>query len=303
MSEHYPRIRIHAENGYLLLREGLSLSFYMRRPHGEIAQDVMRSLEAYLRAIGPQALGWYADTEGSWQPLDDAGWEATRDKLLKRRRAQVHLRDASRGEDRYAFSYYGMALDAPSFANEPGAVCTATFWLPTEFLEEHGPERVRALALEMASPLPFCSGHAGLSFNGELDLLGVMREVRARCFRYPGMDVPDPSGLAWKIGTHVRGASWLTFLGQPTLGALGGATELRGRLHASSTTVEELEGTRAVVTLGEWPEAGDTEQGNLLPDYRELARVLEPWLYHEARSIQPHFTPEDLRRWERRFID
>ena len=60
---------------------------------------------------------------------------------------------------------------------------------------------------------------------------------------------------------------------------------------------------RAVVTLGEWPEAGDTEQGQTLPAYRELARVLEPWLYHREKVFSRDFPREDTRRWERRFLD
>jgi hypothetical protein len=76
---------------------------------------------------------------------------------------------------------------------------------------------------------------------------------------------------------------------------------LRSRLHSPGTTVQEWEGGRAVVRLGEWPEAGDTEQGHTLPAYRELARVLEPWLY-EGHGLSG-FPPEDMRRWERRFLD
>jgi hypothetical protein len=64
-----------------------------------------------------------------------------------------------------------------------------------------------------------------------------------------------------------------------------------------------LDGERAVVTLGPWPEAGDTEQSNTLPAYRELARVLEPWLYHDPPVQDDDFTPEDMLRWERRFLD
>jgi Protein of unknown function (DUF3396) len=63
-----------------------------------------------------------------------------------------------------------------------------------------------------------------------------------------------------------------------------------------------MEGERAVVTLGEWPEAGDTEQGRDLPLHRELARVLEPWLY-QRQIAWNGFTLEDMRRWERRFLD
>ncbi len=95
----------------------------------------------------------------------------------------------------------------------------------------------------------------------------------------------------------------MTFIGQPVLGAVGGAQGLRSRLHTPGVTVEEMPGDRAVVTLGEWPEAGDTEQGQELPAYRELARVLEPWLYFEPRSRLSDFSPEETRRWDRRFLD
>jgi hypothetical protein len=67
--------------------------------------------------------------------------------------------------------------------------------------------------------------------------------------------------------------------------------------------VQELAGDRALVTLGEWPEAGDTQRGDNLPAYRELARVLEPWLFFDPRGSVPCVRDEDARRWERRFLD
>jgi hypothetical protein len=51
-----------------------------------------------------------------------------------------------------------------------------------------------------------------------------------------------------------------------------------------------------------WPEAGDAEQGQMLPAYRELARVLEPWLYHQDGRVLNQ-SREETRRWERRFLD
>jgi hypothetical protein len=117
------------------------------------------------------------------------------------------------------------------------------------------------------------------------------------------MDIPGTSLLSPWIGTRLRGASWLTFLGQPVLGELGGVAGLRSRLNAPGTTVQELTGDRAVVTLGPWPEAGDTDQGQVLPAYRELARVLEPWLYHQSTRGGVDFSAEDTLRWERRFLD
>jgi hypothetical protein len=302
MGMHYPRIRVQAPHSSLLFRDGLSLTFFMRRSHKEVAQQVKAALDIYLRTVGPTALGWYLDEEGEAQHLDETGWATIRRGLSDPSWAVIRLRDAT-AECRYRFEYYGKPLEEPSVADAPGAVCMVDFWLPTEYLEEHGPTRVRELALELAEPLPFCTGHAGLSFNGELDLMGAMRQVASYCFRFPGMDIPASSSLSWKIGTCVRGPHWLTFLGQPVLGQLNGVEGLRSLLPAPDTSVHAMSGGRALVTLGEWPKAGDIERGDTLPAYRELARILEPWFFYEADGGDPEFPPEAMRRWERRFLD
>ena len=56
-----PEIRRYAEHGALVLREGLSICFYMRRSHQQVAQAVRHALETYLRAVGPRALEWYVE--------------------------------------------------------------------------------------------------------------------------------------------------------------------------------------------------------------------------------------------------
>ncbi|MDY7227477.1 DUF3396 domain-containing protein [Hyalangium rubrum] len=303
MSKYYPRIRIQGEFDHLMAREGLSFTFYMRRAHMKVAPAVLQSLETYLRAIGPEALGWYTDDAGEYWELDAAAWERTRRKVREARSPLIFLYDSTLPERRYRFEYHGKDLNDFSRLDTQDATCAVSFWLPTEFLEDQGPGRVRELALELAAPLPFCSGYGGLSFNGELDVLGVDEEVTPYCLRYPGIDVDDVHHYSWKLGTRLRAPHWLTFLGQPVLGELGGAAALRSRLHSPDTTVLDLEGDRALVTLGKWPEAGDLESGDNLPAYRELARVLEPWLFDEPRSCLLTCTPEETRRWVRRFLD
>lgn len=84
----------------------------------------------------------------------------------------------------------------PSFQEaEPDATSAVSFWLPTEYLEEHGPERVRNMALEIASALPFCSGNVGLSFNCDLGLL----ELIANWLASPRAVVAD---APWPAGTR-----------------------------------------------------------------------------------------------------
>jgi hypothetical protein len=254
-------------------------------------------MEVFRRAVGPRALGLYLDDEGDWQDLDDKGWEFIRKHFLDPLGARVELAGEPDEFLAYEFAYYGRGPECI----EQGRSSLVTFFLPTEYLEEHGPGRVRELALELGAGLPFSSGHAGMSFIYPEALLGMTEHIRDDAFHYTGLDMPD-SDVARDLGTRVKGAYWLTFLGQPVLGELGGVAGLRGRLHSPGTTVQEMEGERAVVTLGTWPEAGDTQQGHSLPNYRELARVLEPWSYDFPRRWDG-FSRDDMRRWQRRFLD
>jgi hypothetical protein len=305
MTVHYPRIRFYwdvEEERHPCIRESLSICFYMRHPHLEVAPAVMRALETYRRAISPEALSWYPDREGDWQELNEEGWGLNRRKMSHPLGARLWLRSASQLITDYEFRYHGLALEASSFVEDPGGTCAVAFWLPTEYLEDRDPDQVRKLALELGSELPFNSGHAGLSFYFTEDMLGVSDPLRSLCLRYPGMDMPAMERLPTKLGTRLKGVSWLTFLGSPVLDSLEGAAGLRARLQSAGTQVEELSAGRAVVTLGEWPDAGDMEHGHTLPAYRELARVLEPWLYQAPRSPWSGFTDEDARKWERRFL-
>ncbi|ATB38553.1 hypothetical protein CYFUS_003988 [Cystobacter fuscus] len=297
MGEHYPRIRIQmGVDGVrsLYIRESVSITFYMRSSHRELVKPVLRALDVYRNTVGLQRLGWYINPYNEdWDELDDKGWAYVRSEMHERPATSMWLRELPSDTTGYEFNYQGRPLEAYNAE----ATSAVAFHLPTEYMEEHGPGHVQELALKLAAELPFNSGHAGLAFDFPEGLLVATRAVEARCSRYPGMDVPGLHFTSLFIGTKVDGVHWLNFLGPPVLGGLGGAAGLRAQLHSPGMTVRELDGERAVVMLGEWPEAGDTEQGHTLPAYRELARVLEPWL-HLSRT-----SDENMRRWERRFLD
>ncbi|WP_233261894.1 DUF3396 domain-containing protein [Vitiosangium sp. GDMCC 1.1324] len=277
----------------------MSITFYMKRSHQEVVQHVLRALEVYRRAVKPPSLGWYAHPYNEdWDELDDKGWAYIRQHMLEEPAAYLWLSESPSETLGYEFLYDGLLLEI--YERDPAS--QVSFFLPTEYLEEHGPGRVRELAMELAAELPFNSGHAGLCFHFPGAVLGITRPIRDLSFRYPGLDIPEARSATLAIGTRIDGVHWLNFLGQPVLEELGGAEGLRARLHSPSSTVQELDAERVVVSLGKWPEAGDTEQGHTLPAYRELARVLEPWLYM-ARPVEPSFSEEDMRRWERRFLD
>lgn len=283
----------------MVVRESVGISFFIRRAHKEIAPLVLSAMERCANLVGPQ-LGKYADDE-DWRKLDAAGWAVVRDNVLTHPVCSMSLIDESAQEGRYRLEYRGGSPEAQFM---PSDMCGMTFWFPTEYLEEHGPARMRQIAIELLGPLPICSGIAGLAYNCPIEnLIGLRQHMYELCPRYPGINPPD----LWRpdeMGTKLPSPSWMTFLGQPTLGEVGGVEGLRARLRSPGTTVEDIGGERAVVTLGEWPEAGDNLEGKPLPAYRELAKVLEPWLYLEKQTSSWYFhSVEDCRRWMRRFLE
>ncbi|KFA87581.1 hypothetical protein Q664_47055 [Archangium violaceum Cb vi76] len=309
MKEHIPHIRVRANNGFLVARDGLILSFFMRRSHQEVAPLVWRALQTYLDAIPPGALSGYVACEGGLLPLDDEGWEDIRQDMLERPcpvSRSVYLREHIDQVGSYNFEYYGRRLDAPIFARDEYSTSAVSFTLPTGYLMEHGPARIRALALELARELPFSFGYASpVLVAPNYWWYAARGAVRALRDRYPGLDVYDLEETSRRLGSRARGVYWLTFLGQPLLGHLGGLESLRQRLPFSEMSFQALDGERALLSLSEWPDAIDTEQEPIPPQFPALARLLEPFMYEQEVSgwffHDDQEGLEDMRRWIRRF--
>ena len=306
MRENIPVIRLE-HDGRLVARDGVVMCFFMRRSHTEVAPAVWRALQAYLRATPPQALSWYGSEDGDTLPLDKKAWEHIRWKMLERSGAAaciVHLEEDAEAVGGYHFEYWGRQLDHPGFPHDEDETTGVSFTFPTEYLLEHGPAHLRALALELARELPFSFGYASLAFVSPHGLwFAARRELVGLLNRYLGMDIYRIDATSRVIGTRARGAYWLTFLGQPLLGQLGGLDALRSKLDFPEVSFQPMEGGRLLLSMSEWPDAMDTSKKLYLPQYRALAHLLEPFLYEEPFGWFALLDPNDkenMRRWLRR---
>jgi hypothetical protein len=301
----YPRLRYYDKGGSLGASDALLLCFYMPHPNERIAPAVIRAVELFRERIRPYQLVWNDTGDGQAEPLDDASWERTRRKTLEAGpggSGSFKLWSTSRGVDAFYVDYRGLSPVPLPWPERRDDVCVLFLRLPTEYLEERGPEHVHALALELAAELPFSSGYADfvLCASGS-DAVQALELIRPR---YPGVHLAASRATTMNVGTRVEGIHWMNFLGQPTLGQLGGVSGPRERLTLPGFSLQELGGDRVLLTLGERPEVGDLEAGQTLPLHRALARILEPVLYQR----RPPFTfsepiPEPLLRWDRRFLD
>ncbi|WNG31493.1 DUF3396 domain-containing protein [Cystobacter fuscus] len=297
-------VQVRGIGGQLTVRDGLILCFFMRRRYPEIAQTVWLALQTYLRAIPSGSLGWYVDQQGDMQSLDEQGWMHIREKILNRPRAHaclVELLQYESGVGGYNFEYAGYQLDS-QVLNDEKAACAISFSLPTEYLLEHGADKVRALALELSRDLPFSFGYASLAFVAPCgQWYSVRRELLPLLERYWGFDLYSLGKTSRVIGTGARGAYWLTFLGQPLLGQLGGLEVLRRELPFPEVSFEPLEGERLLLTLGEWPSPMDIREHIVRPHFRALARLLEPYFPEETNGLTSLLDNRNMGRWLRRF--
>ncbi|WP_375745476.1 DUF3396 domain-containing protein [Corallococcus interemptor] len=286
--------------GRAVTQEDVSICFYLPKPTAEVAPAISQCLQSFVNVIGRHALNHYLGDDGEPRELDDAAWATIRTKLHHPVAPSVVLTTDAPYPEKVEFEYQGKDIHAALFRHDPGPVTAVRFIVPLSWMRAHGIRRVRELAMALAAPLPFSAGHAGLSVTGFLGVGTVVSDVVPLLFQAPGVDLVDLNLTSCEIGTRLRVPHWMTFVGEPSLSAMGGVEFLRSQLHTPGTTVEALDASRAVVTLGPEPLAGGPDQP--LPAYRELARVLEPWAFHPTWS-PANFPDDDFHRWDRRFLD
>ncbi|WP_083682549.1 type VI immunity family protein [Archangium sp. Cb G35] len=298
----YPRLRYHNERGGLSASDAVLLCFYLPHPNEWIAPAVIRAVELFRERIKPYQFTWNDTGDGQAEPLDEASWDRTRRKTLEAEpggSGSLRLVGEDPGVDDLLVDYRGLSPVPLPWPERKDDVCVLYLRLPTEYLEERGPEHVHSLARELAAELPFSSGYVDFVLcSSSLHAVPALELVRPR---YPGVHLTS-SGATMYVGIRVEGVHWMNFLGQPVLGELGGVSSLRERLALPGISLQEMSGDRVLITLGAQPEVGEVEADRRLAPYRALARVLEPVLY-QRKSMFGRRVPEELLRWDRRFLE
>lgn len=299
-------IRVKDEYDNLLVRDSVVIAFFCRLPLKRLAKPFLTCLERWLESAPSDGKQWCLIG-----PCAQSYSVLTTQKLSRARR-QFEVTRIKPDEDRSVAiggpqeinpDYWFHAVAHEDLLGDETNYVEIRF--PSKTLELQGVSWLARFASDIAGHIPYDSGYAslGLTYGIESQLIDYSEAVRGFAFRHPGFDVAINEGSAFNVASKLRGAYWLTFVGQEALKMLGGPQKLRRKLDRRISMVPV--GAGWMLQAGERPEPGDVNRGQNLPLLRSLAKTLEPAMHFNDEALSQIFNDEDdedLERWERRFF-
>lgn len=296
-----------------LLQEGridfapaVAITLYFDGPLGRFGDGVVACWEEFA-GEWESGLRWYADQKlGKWRPCTAKMLRRPIDQIAKRNPVPFNawyatsaetyqsaspvtfsaiVRDSSGGD----LSYVRATFPAARVAGEAAAA---------GFLET---------TKRWCERIPIRHGYAGLTVNEASQRAtrqmnsGMLPQIAER---FPGVEIDDCEGTVLVARDRIKGVNWLTLLGDELVQHLGGLPALSIRL-SDAVALHAARDGAVIVQAGRVPTRGDTQSGDDLSLYREVARVLRPI------SLESHpdlgtvefgsFGTEGTNRWLRRF--
>ena len=296
-----------------LLQEGrtdfapaVAITLYFDGPRQRFGDGVVACWEEFVDEWG-SGLRWYADQElGAWRPCTA--------KLLRRPIDQMAKRNPMPFNAWYATS--AETYQSASPVTFGSIVCDSaggdlSFVRATFPVARVAGEAAAAAFLETTKRwcerIPIRHGYAGLTVNeaserGERQMnSGMLPQIAER---FPGVEIDDCEGTILVARDRIKGVNWLTLLDGELVKRLGGLPALRSRL-SDAIALHPVRDGAVIVQAGRVPSRGDTETGDDLSLYREVARVLRPISLDSHPDLGTvefgSFGTEGTRRWLRRF--
>lgn len=293
------------------LRDSILAAFFFPPPVHECVDALREILDLYVASIPAGALTWSAvgaNTE-EWSQVTAktiASCKALlrKEPAMKRRLTAFDLTDGQAGGDAPG---YGVSLIAQPNNDQllPESLCLLQMSFPMEHLTETNAAAFVATMRQVAEKLTFVCGYVSPCLRwSELDSPRGIEEAKGLAARHTGYDLQANLACRLRLGRHVRGARWLSFLGPDLVRTLGGGAAVRESL-PEAIGVSPLS-SGLMIQAGTLPEIGDANRAQGTPLLREVARVLEPVTqFGELAMLGQvfHRDTDALTRWERRFLD
>jgi len=176
-------------------------------------------------------------------------------------------------------------------------------YLLVRFSDEVFPETIHALAVRLTDALPFLSGHAGFTVEFKPGLKGrAFDQIFAWSRRYLGLEVEDLNRTLPVVLDAVKGASWLTLVGN---GLWSKVTDTIGGQPELPESVDLHRGKHGIVLrAGPQPVLADRNRQEFPAAYAAVERLIQPVKVQSHPEFSGRFREEGLTMaWLRRLTE
>ena len=256
------------------------------------------ALKAYQAVCPPDRL---KVVSGSQEPAfaslaDRKGQEILEKHLdrMERRTDQGLCVWDGEAEDCWSFTIQGVP---PQEGRPRASFCQALF--PIDVASA----KVEQLALLLSERIPFISGYGGLvTLFDAAHKNTAFDAIYAWAKRYPGLEVEDLNVTLPFVLHHVKGANWLTFVGN---GLWSRLEEAAGGLPSFGPEIAVIRTPHGIILrAGALPDIGDRNRRRWPAPYAEVERALASLKVTEYGEFAGRFEEEHATRfWLNRFLE
>jgi hypothetical protein len=274
---------VRGNDGHIVFKFGLVTTMFFREPWTEASQKMVSEVAGeYIRSVRPH-LRW-AQEPFTWRmyPIDANEVEFPEQSFPKLDDGQNWAIGFSGGDDvKDASEFMIRGLGSDETERDLGYL---QIYLPgTWFVGQPG--AYREFVLNLAKRLHPVSGYGGLGVQEPLDddaRFAACPFVRKIAEQFPGLEIESPESQSVSMADgSIKGASWLTVLGDEAVKKIGGVDSLKVRL-GESFPIKVYEGG-IMIQAGPHPEIGDVKKNEWPRHLVTLSTVLKP-----IRVKDPH---------------
>jgi len=280
------------QDGQELCRISLDATFYLRS--APTSADVRAAWGVYRSICPREHLRWAKNTKMHlWdEEVDLSREDSLEPYLVDQDRRLDHGVMVRSDQDGWVFIIRGVFPEDVG-AEHCASVCRVLYPLDTD------PEKVFCMTRRLADCLDFVSGHAGFStVYDSFRKVSAFDQIYIWAKQFYGLDVEDLNQTLPLVLDAIKGANWLTMIGQE-LWERQAVSAKEGSFSQDISIHRQLKGT--VIRAGDRPVMGDRNQREFPAAYAEVENSLWPLKleYHPefaGRFEQEHNTMEWFQR-------
>lgn len=306
----FSNLDVRDENGVLLVTATADMVLYFNKPYETYLTGLGRAWYRFLQLCGPQGLRWYQTySMEEHKPVTDRtlgmlrGWLKPDSRPRDEVGFEISDAESMEAAPKCLFDLHVLSKRSDNFEDVAGHLRIS---LPPQDLEQ-APSRFADLVVELASALPFDSGHAGYCLNvseyGDTEAIAAAFPLLCR---YEGFDVATVLDTPFDLrGGYIKGVNWLTLISASMLGRLGGKPALDKFLATTPTASVTKAGSGYVLQSSTQPDIGDRNRGSRADAYRATMAFVKPVLApaYSCFSLPGPLAAEQSEAWFRRFVD